>query len=123
MHKSLWTGRSSEKLISLRFNDEVFFVEPENREKLEGYLEFSKKWQGRFLGIVVSLSILTPLLAIMAAEWTIGFALLALAIVFMILPLPTPQTLRLIGAQKSILIVRIIALAIAVLGLSLLLPK
>ena len=120
MPKSLWTGRSSHELTSIKFNDEEYFVENENLKKLEAFLDFTNKWKGFFLVFMLCWALLLPLLALTAPPWSVGIALILLSIVLMVLPLPTPQTLRLLGVHKSIILIRIVALSIVGLGISIL---
>jgi hypothetical protein len=119
-HKSIWSGKISESLVqvSASFNsqEENVFVEPEHKERLIAYLGFADKWKNVFLASVLSLSAGMAILALVAPSWAVGACLVLLAIILMVLPLPTPQTIQLFGVQKSILLVRVIAVLIAVFG-------
>jgi hypothetical protein len=121
MHKkSIWSGKYSESLlkVSTNFNSEQkdIFVEPEHNVQLLAYLSFAEKWKNIFLISVLSVSCGIAILALAAPPWTIGACLVLLAAILMALPLPTPQTIQLIGIKKSILLIRTIAVLIAVAG-------
>lgn len=120
-NKSSWSGRSSGSLVEiskdLNLQGESIFVEQEYKEQLIAYLNFSNKWKNVFLALVLSLSCVIAIVALVAPPWAIGACLVVLGAVLIVLPLPTPQTIQLLGVKKSILLVRAIAILIVGAGI------
>lgn len=121
MNKSMWTGQYSDLLVELKMDSPVdssrIFVEAENKEQLVSYLQFAEKWKNVFLAVILSLGGIMAVLALVAAPWTIGVCLVLMSALMMILPFPTPQTVQLFGVRKSILLVRVVAVLIALAGI------
>ncbi|MNL14750.1 hypothetical protein D3C87_1357070 [compost metagenome] len=120
-NRSIWSGRYSDSLIKVstgvQSQEKDLFVEPEYKEELSAYLVFADKWKHVFLGLVLSSSCVIAILALVAPVWTIGACLVLLAVFLIVLPLPTPQTIQLLGVRKSILLIRAIAVLVAGIGI------
>lgn len=118
--RSIWTGRQLDSLVEVKMNSEgqlkSVFVETEHKEAAIAYLRFVEKWKNVFLVAILSLGGLIAALALMAPVWTLGCGLILVAAVLAVLPLPTPQTIQLLGIKNSIVLVRVVAALIAVLG-------
>jgi hypothetical protein len=129
--RCVWCGRESDVLESVELPTmdrwgrpagvRRFPVDPRHRQALLAFSEFSTRYGPRFIRVLG-----LWLVATVVASWFRGIAgaglgLMLLGLVMFALPFATPETVAALGIRGSVLLVRCVAVAIALIGAALLL--
>lgn len=129
--RCVWCGRESEALESLELptldrwgrptGAKRFPVDPQHREALLAFSAFTARYGPRFLPALG-----VWLVAMVVASWISGIAgagvgLMLLGLLMFALPFATPETVAMVGIRASVVLVRCMAAAIALMGVFLLL--
>lgn len=87
------------------------------RDKGKAFLIRAEKYVKLFLILIIALTVSMPFTAIMIGEWTTYVSLGGFGLVIAIFPFCTPQTVELLGLQKSKWLGRALGIVVMVLPL------
>jgi hypothetical protein len=125
--RSIWTGDNTADLVEVEVpvvnhwgwpaGKATFRVEPGQREE---FLEFSRflAQRGRwFLPALLACVAVAVVAAVLDSQILAASAVGLIGLTILVLPFATPQTVAMIGWQKSILLARGLGLAVMILGI------
>lgn len=135
LYKCIWTGDYSEntKSIELETLDrfgfstkKIFHIKPEFEDDLKEYNSYLKKYGRTFIGLILFISFLlitAPFIALAMGYSEnivldiIGILIFLLGLVIILLPLPTPETIKWLGVIKAIYITRVLGIVTLLFGI------
>lgn len=82
------------------------------KEDCKKFLGFAKKYEKLFLALVIIPMIICTFASLVLGEWVVCLMLVILGATLTLFPFCTPQTIQLIGVKKSVLIGRILGIAL-----------
>lgn len=87
------------------------------KEDCEKFLGFAKKYEKLFLALVIIPMIICTFASFILGEWVVCLMIVILGATLTLFPFCTPQTIQLTGVKKSVLIGRILGIALIVWGI------
>lgn len=87
------------------------------KEGCEKFLSFAKKYEKLFLALVIIPMIICTFASLILGEWVVCLMIVILGATLTLFPFCTPQTIQLTGVKKSVLIGRILGIALIVGGI------
>lgn len=87
------------------------------KEDCEKLLGFAKKYEKLFLALVIIPMIICTFASFILGEWVVCLMIVILGATLTPFPFCTPQTIQLTGVKKSVLIGRILGIALIVWGI------
>lgn len=87
------------------------------KEDCEKFLGFAKKYEKLFLALVFIPMIICTFASFILGEWVVCLMIVILGATLTLFPFCTPQTIQLTGVKKSVLIGRILGIALIVGGI------
>lgn len=87
------------------------------KEDCEKFLSFAKKYEKLFLALVIIPMIICTFASFILGEWVVCLMIVILGATLTLFPFCTPQTIQLTGVKKSVMIGRILGIALIVGGI------
>lgn len=88
------------------------FCSEDCKEDCGKFLNYARKYEKLFLALVIIPMIICTFASLILGEWVVCLMLVILGATLTLFPFCTPQTIQLIGVKKSVLIGRILGIAL-----------
>lgn len=126
MKKCIWTNKKSEDLKELEIKNlntkkiETVYILPEFEQKFLEFHKFAEKYANKFLIAIMSLTFSLVFIVVLPKSiipYFLSLGLFLMGILCYFFPFVTPETVKMLGIKKSIIIAKILGVIIALIGI------